>query len=86
MTMQIVVSFDDHICCDEELIRRIEGVIEGTLERFSPHVMQIEVHLSDLNGSSAHELDQCCTLEAHFTGIGAGEPGSAELASMTVVH
>ena len=84
--MQVVVSFDDHICCDEELIRRIEGVIEGTLERFSPHIMQVEVHLSDLSGSGNHERDQSCRLEARLADIAPGEPASAELASMTEVH
>jgi hypothetical protein len=86
MIMQIVVNFDDHLCCDDELIQRIEGVIEGTLERFSPHVTQVEVHLSDLSGSGSHERDQSCRLEARLAGIAPDEADSAELGSMTVVH
>jgi hypothetical protein len=86
MTMQIVVNFDDQICCDDELIRRIEGVIEGTLERFGAHVSQVEVYLSHLSGSGSHERDQSCRLEARLAGIAPGEADSAGLASMTVVH
>jgi hypothetical protein len=47
--------------------------------------MRVEVQLSDLNGSSTHERDQCCRLEAHLAGL-AGERDSPGLASMTVVH
>jgi len=33
--MQVLVKCDDPICCDENLFQRVEGVIAGTLERFS---------------------------------------------------
>lgn len=67
--MQILVQTDDHICCDEELIRRIEGVIEGALERFSDHVTRVEVRLSDLDSHQLGDRDKRCTLEARVAGL-----------------
>ena len=50
--MQVLVNCDDHICCDAELIRRVEGVIAGTLERFGEHLSRVEVWLRDLNSEN----------------------------------
>jgi hypothetical protein len=62
--MQIGVNCDDQICCDEELIRRVEGVIEGALQRFGDRVFQVEVRLSDLNSEKPGDRDKVCSLEA----------------------
>jgi len=32
--MQVLVNFDDPLCGDEELIRRVEGVIAGNAGAF----------------------------------------------------
>lgn len=66
--MQVLVNFDDPVCGDEELIRRVEGVIEGTLERFGEHVFRVEVHLSDLNSDRPGDRDKICSLEARMAG------------------
>ena len=66
--MQVLVNGDDHICCDEELIRRIEGVIEGTLARFGDRVTRVEAHLRDLGSVKAGDRDKVCSLEARIAG------------------
>ena len=43
MQMKIRVNCDDHICCDDELNRRVEGVIAGTLAQIGEHLSWDEV-------------------------------------------
>ena len=66
--MQIMVHCDDHICCDDELIRRVEGVIAGTLEHFGEHLSRVEVWLRDLNSEEPGGRDKVCSLEARIAG------------------
>jgi hypothetical protein len=66
--MQVLVHFDDHVCADEELIRRIEGVITGTLERFGSRVLRVDAHLGDLNSDNPGDRDKVCVLEARISG------------------
>jgi ribosome-associated translation inhibitor RaiA len=66
--MQVLVNCEDPICCDEELIRRIEGVIEGTLARFGDRVFRVEAHLSDLGSLKPGDRDKVCSLEARIAG------------------
>ena len=66
--MQVLVNGDDHVCCDEELIRRVEGVITGTLERFGDRVFRVEVRLRDLNSERPGDRDKVCSLEARMAG------------------
>jgi hypothetical protein len=81
--MQVLVSSDDPFCCDEELIRRIEGVVEGTLEGFSKSVTRVDVRLSDLRGVKASDRDQICRLEARIAG---GGPVSVSHEGMTLTE
>lgn len=67
--MQVLVQCDDEIVCSEELIRRVEGVIAGTLERFETRIARVEVHLRDLNG--AGDRDKQCSLEVRLGGAAA---------------
>jgi Sigma 54 modulation protein / S30EA ribosomal protein len=67
--MQILVSSDDRICCDAELIQRIEGVVEGMLERFTGQVTRVEVRLSDLDSSQMGDRDKRCLMEARISGL-----------------
>ncbi len=69
--MQVLVNCDDHICCDEELIRRVEGVIEGTLQRFSDRLFRVEVRLRDLSSERPGDRDKVCSLEARMMGAHA---------------
>jgi hypothetical protein len=66
--MQVLVKCDDPICCDAELIRRVEGVIAGTLERFGEHLSRVEVWLRDFNSEKPGDRDKVCCLEAHLAG------------------
>jgi hypothetical protein len=67
--MQVVVSADDPVRCDEELIRRVEGVIQGTLERFGAQIACVKVHLGDLDSPEPGERDKSCRMEARVAGL-----------------
>jgi hypothetical protein len=66
--MQVLVNCDDHVCCDDELIRRVEGVITGTLEHFGDRLFRVEVRLRDLNSEKPGDRDKVCSLEARVAG------------------
>jgi ribosome-associated translation inhibitor RaiA len=80
--MQVLVNCDDPICCDENLFQRVEGVIAGTLERFSSRVSRVEAHLSDVSGVKQTNRDKVCSLEAWITGV-APVTASHEAATLT---
>jgi hypothetical protein len=67
--MQVSVSCDDRICCDEELIQRVEGVVAGTLGSLMDCVARVDVYLSDLNGHHLGDPDQKCQMEARIGGL-----------------
>ncbi|HET9388803.1 MAG TPA: hypothetical protein VFO44_04080 [Steroidobacteraceae bacterium] len=67
--MQILINSDERICCDAELISRIEGVVEGSLEPFAVSITRVEVSLSDLNSSQAGARDKCCVIEVRLSGL-----------------
>jgi len=69
--MQILVSSDGHVCCDDELIRRLEGVVEGTLDRFGDRITGVDVHLGDLGTHNPVDRDKSCRLEAR---LGSAQP------------
>jgi hypothetical protein len=66
--MQILVHCEDPICCDAELIRRVEGVIAVALERFGEHLSRVEVRLRDLNSEHPGDRNMVCSLEARLAG------------------
>lgn len=80
--MQIGVHCDDRILCDGELIRRVEGVIAGTLGRFSSRISRVEAHLRDLNSAKPGARDLICSLDARIEG-GAAVLASHEAATLT---
>ena len=67
--MQILVDADDRLHGSEDLMTRIEGVMEGALERFSERITRVEVHLSDLHSFRSGERDMCCHMAAHAGGL-----------------
>ena len=69
--MQIRVDVDDHIDSSEELMVRVEGVVQGSLDRYQDQVTRVEVHLSQRVPHRPGERDMCCRMEAH---AGALEP------------
>jgi ribosome-associated translation inhibitor RaiA len=62
--MQIRVDVDDHIDGSEELMVRVEGVVEGSLDRYQEQLVRVEVHLSQLSRQNAGARDMCCRMEA----------------------
>ena len=67
--MQIRVDADEHIDSNDELTLRVEGVVEGSLDRYVDRVSHVEVHLSRNAQHSMGERDICCRMEAHLGGL-----------------
>lgn len=53
----------------EDLTDRVQGVVEGRLERFEKRITRVEVHLNDLNGQRLGERDKRCLMEARIGGL-----------------
>ncbi len=68
--MKISVSSDEYGCFDEESIRRIEGVMEGALERFGDRIAAVEVSLSDPEGLGAVKAGMTCHVEVRLLQAG----------------
>ena len=69
-TMKVSVSSDEYGCFDEELIRRIEGVMEGALERFGDRIAAVEVSLSDPEGMGPVRAGMSCHVEVRLLQAG----------------
>lgn len=67
--MQVLVNSDHHIVGGEDLTERVQGVVEGRLERFDGRITRVEVHLNDLNGHKLGERDKRCVMEARVGGM-----------------
>ena len=67
--MQVLVNSDHHIVAGEDLTERVQGVVEGRLERFQGRITRVEVHLNDLNGHKLGERDKRCMMEARVGGM-----------------
>jgi len=52
----------------DALVERAEEAVTAALERFSPQVTRVEVHLSDVNGRKAGDHDKRCLIEARPAG------------------
>ena len=66
--MQIRVDVDDHIDGNEELMVRVEGVVEGSLDGYQEKVTRVDVQLSRRVPHRHGEHDMCCRMEAHAGG------------------
>lgn len=67
--MQVLVNSDRHMVSGEDLRERVQGVVEGRLERFAERITRVEVHLNDLNGGKLGERDKRCLMEARVGGL-----------------
>lgn len=65
--MQVLVN-SDHLG-GEDLTERVQGVVEGRLDRFDGRITRVEVHLHDLNSSRLGERDKRCLMEARVGGL-----------------
>jgi ribosome-associated translation inhibitor RaiA len=63
--MQIRVFADEHIDSSEELTFRVEGVVQGSLDRYQERISLVEVFLSQRIPHHSGERDMCCRMEAH---------------------
>ena len=67
--MQIQVNTDNHINGTEDLIRRVQEMVEGAVSNFADRITRIEAHLSDENAAKGGEHDKRCMLEARLNGL-----------------
>lgn len=66
--MQVQVSTDNHIQGSDELIQRVAGEVESSLDRFADQITRVEVHLADVNGPKSTGDDIRCLVEARLAG------------------
>lgn len=66
--MDIQVNAHQHLDPADDLVERVELLIESTLGRFRTQLTRIEVHLGDENGEKATPADKRCTVEARPAG------------------
>jgi hypothetical protein len=62
--MKISVSSEEYVCCDAELARRVEGVLEGALTRYGERLGTVEMRLSDPEGSDLPGAGMICRIDA----------------------
>ncbi len=67
--MQVLVNSDHHIVSGEDLTERVQGVVEGRLDRFAGRITRVEVHLNDLNSHKLGDRDKRCLMEARVGGL-----------------
>jgi ribosome-associated translation inhibitor RaiA len=67
--MQVLVNSDHHIVGGVDLTERVQGVVEGRLDRFEGRITRVEVHLNDLNSLKRGERDKRCVMEVRVGGL-----------------
>jgi predicted component of type VI protein secretion system len=65
----IQIHADNQVPSDRERDSRLEEQIRQRLARFAERITDVEVHVSDVNGSQGGHGDLRCTLEARVNGI-----------------
>jgi predicted component of type VI protein secretion system len=65
----IQIRADNQIPSDGDRDSRLEEQIRQRLARFEDRITDVEVHVSDVNGSKGGNGDLRCTLEARLNGI-----------------
>lgn len=84
--MQIRVDVDDHIDGSEELMVRVEGVVEGTLDGFQERIARVDVHLSQRTPHKAGGRDMCCRMEAYAGTLKVTEVSHDALTLTEAIH
>ncbi len=65
--MQVQINTDHNIEGNNAMAQEVEGVVRGTLDRFSEQITRVEVHLSDENSEKkSGTRDKRCLLEARL--------------------
>jgi ribosome-associated translation inhibitor RaiA len=65
----IQINTDNQVESDSDRDNRIEEQVRQRLARFEDRITDIEIHVSDVNGSRGGNGDLRCTLEARINGI-----------------
>jgi hypothetical protein len=84
--MQIRVHADEHVDSNQELIFRVEGVVEGSLHRYEDRVTLVEVHLTRHVPHHPGDRDMCCRMEAHFSALKPLEVSHEALTLTEAIH
>ena len=66
--MKIQINTDHNIVGHQALIDEVSGKVESALSRFSTHITQVEVHLSDQTSHRNSPSDKRCMMEARLEG------------------
>lgn len=67
--MFIQINTDNQVESDAERNARIEEQVRQRLARFESRITDVEIHVSDVNGSRNGHSDLRCTLEARVNGV-----------------
>jgi ribosome-associated translation inhibitor RaiA len=84
--MQIRVHADEHVDSSQELIFRVEGVVEGSLHDYEDRVTLVEVHLSRRTPHHPGDRDMCCRMEAHLSALKPLEVSHEALTLTEAIH
>jgi predicted component of type VI protein secretion system len=66
--MFVQINTDNHIVSDVEANARLEEKVRSKLKRFEARLSDVEVHVSDMNGSKGGDGDKRVSLEARVNG------------------
>lgn len=66
--MKIQINTDNNIEGREELAKKAEATVEGTLGHLAEQITRVEVHLSDENSGKGGSHDKRCMMEARLEG------------------
>jgi ribosome-associated translation inhibitor RaiA len=66
--MFVQISTDNQIKSDAEANDRLEEKVRAKLKRFESRLSDVEVHVSDMNGSKGGDSDKRVSLEARVNG------------------
>src|SRR3984957_3081876 len=84
--MQIRVDADEHVDSSQELIFRVEGVVEGSLHDYEDRVTLVEVHLSRHVPHHPGDRDMSCRMEAHLSALKPLEVSHDALTLTEAIH
>ena len=66
--MQIQINTDNNVEGSDELSEQTKAVVKSALDRFTPQITRVEVHLSDENSHKGGAHDKRCMMEARLEG------------------
>ncbi|WP_152053349.1 HPF/RaiA family ribosome-associated protein [Tautonia marina] len=67
--MHVQLNTNNHVHGSADLADRIRTEVEDSLSRFGEQITRVEVHVSDVNGSTKSGIDIKCTIEARLAGL-----------------